>query len=100
MFQFRNGSIKRSVAVTADTMTLGFNSEMVRLKGLRLSNVIGRGTKFQFRNGSIKRTKIIIYAREGNLFQFRNGSIKSLSASSASSKVLSFNSEMVRLKVF
>ncbi len=77
MFQFRNGSIKRSFADLQPYWEKSFNSEMVRLKDelLFIQEVLDQ--QFQFRNGSIK--SLFRFSESGVCweFQFRNGSIKS-----------------------
>ena len=56
---------------------LGFNSTMVRLKGITgEANGVYRYT-FQFHNGSIKSTQDSVEQGVEQRFQFHNGSIKS-----------------------
>ncbi len=58
LFQFHNGTIKRLYGIeTNQARHNGFNSIMVRLKGVTDRQNIPTQPRFQFHNGTIKSTK-------------------------------------------
>jgi len=81
--------------------TCGFNSTLVRLKGVGRGNAYQlSGIPFQFHTGSIKSVNRHIDALYQEKFQFHTGSIKRSSHPIRFTRPLpSFNSTLVRLKV-
>ena len=57
--------------------TRGFNSIVVRLKGIVVKSKSGLNRKFQFHSGSIKRPTEFGNLDTVAVFQFHSGSIKS-----------------------
>ena len=98
-FQFHNGSIKSSAPLLRLGSLSGFNSTMVRLKGVYL---LQSGLTRQRFNSTMVRLKVQPFPKfktASQLFQFHNGSIKRMQQPSESTLIIScFNSTMVRLK--
>ena len=76
-FQFHNGSIKSPRRFVLKWMKWRFNSTMVRLKVIPNTLYIPAFAAFQFHNGSIKRDNWLTLQTYHHQFQFHNGSIKS-----------------------
>ena len=76
-----------------------FNSTMVRLKEiLRRTGHVHH--QFQFHYGTIKRKTALMTQITAKMFQFHYGTIKSFGNLYRITPLYSFNSTMVRLKVF
>ena len=98
-FQFQTGSIKSCHALRVMRHVYGFNSKLVRLKGIRMVYVV-YSERFQFQTGSIKSVNppkaLQMLSARG--FQFQTGSIKRVEDISQSTAEYRFNSKLVRLK--
>ena len=77
LFQFHNGSIKRSVGRGVERLRQRFNSQWFDKSYLSFTNQ-SLSERFQFHNGSIKRMSHKELRDALAKFQFHNGSIKRL----------------------
>ncbi len=75
LFQFHNGTIKRTPLIFAIRRERYFNSTMVRLKDRRIFFRYS-AFSFQFHNGTIKSESLGQKRLEAIIFQFHNGTIK------------------------
>ena len=75
-FQFQTGSIKSAFGSLFSVSNRGFNSKLVRLKGLMQFFAYPATRMFQFQTGSIKSSVAHPHATLVKWFQFQTGSIK------------------------
>ncbi len=75
-FQFQYGAIKSHIAGNKGINVPCFNSNMVRLKEIIISQSISEILQFQFQYGAIKSAKSGDLTDIAPLFQFQYGAIK------------------------
>ena len=100
-FQFHDGSIQAAAAIELHLQLLpGFNSTMVRFKREYRDSKQRSMSLFQFHDGSIQARLNVRQGESSQVFQFHDGSIQAGYASSTQMMMASFNSTMVRFKLF